>query len=297
MHRSGLVELDAVLAVARRGSFRGAAQALGMSTSAVSAAVAALEARLQVRLFNRTTRSVALTESGKRYVERIAPALAEIQSASDEIRSQPETPAGTLRLSAPAESARLLMPILVDYLQRHPQMQLELCAERRLIDIVAEGFDAGIRLSESLPQDMVAIPLGPALRMLVAATPAYLAAHGTPTSPEDLQHHACIGLRLSHGGLYRWELERDGEALQLSVPARLVVTEMEAARRATAAGLGLGFLAESHIRDELHQGQLVAVLEQWCPPFPGLCLYYPGHRHVPPALKALIEVIREHNER
>lgn len=294
MHRSGLTELDAVLAVARRGNFRAAAKELGMSTSAVSNAVAGLEARLQSRLFNRTTRSVALTEAGQRYVARIEPALTEIHRASEEIHGDSSTPSGTLRLNTSAGAAQMIFETLIlDYLQRHPQMKVEIVSEAKLVDIVALGFDAGIRLAESVPQDMVAVPLSPDLRMLVVGSPAYLVEHGVPQSPADLSRHQAVRMRLSHGGLYHWELEHRGEALAVDVPGRLVLDDMLLVRQAARAGMGLAFLSEWHIRDELARGELIPLLQDWCPLFPGLRLYYPGHRHVPAGLRALVDLVRE----
>ncbi|MGH8158121.1 MAG: LysR family transcriptional regulator [Rhodanobacter sp.] len=294
MHRSGLTELDAVLAVARRGNFRAAAKELGMSTSAVSSAVAGLEARLQSRLFNRTTRSVALTEAGQHYVARIGPAVTEIRRASEEIHGDPSTPSGTLRLNMSAGAAQMIFqPLILDYLHRYPQMTVDIVSEARLVDIVALGFDAGIRLAESVPQDMVAVSLGPNLRMVVVGSPAYLAEHGVPQSPADLSTHQAIRMRLSHGGLYHWELERRGEAVAVDVPGRLILDDMLLLRQAARAGMGLAFMSEWHIHNELANGELIPVLEEWCPPFPGLRLYYPGHRHVPAGLRALIELVRE----
>jgi DNA-binding transcriptional LysR family regulator len=296
MHRSGLIELDTVLAVARHGSFRAAARQLGMSTSAVSSAVAGLEARLKARLFHRTTRSVALTEAGQRYVQRIAPAVAEIRSANEEINSQPEAPAGTLRINAPGDAVLMIFePLLLEYLHRHPRMNLDIVSEARLIDIVADGFDAGIRLAEAVPQDMVSVPLSEELRMLIVGSPAYFAEHGKPRTPDELTGHAAIRMRLSHGGLYRWELERRGEALEIDLPPRLVLNEQRTVLQAVRAGIGLAFLSEWHIADDLASGRLVTVLDDWCPSFPGLRLYYPRHRYVPAALKALVELIREKN--
>ncbi len=293
MHRSGLVELDAVLAVARRGSFRAAARELGMSTSALSHAVASLEGRLQARLFHRTTRSVALTEAGARYVARIGPALAEIQAAAEELHGDAQHPSGALRISVPPESTRMLAGLVAAFVQRYPQVRLELSAEARLVDIVADGFDAGVRLHEQVPQDMVALPLYRQQRMRVVASPAYLAAHGTPDTPDALAGHGAIRMRMSHGGVYRWELEHRGQVLQVDPPARLVVGELQAARAAALAGVGLAFLSEWHIRDDLDSGALVPVLDAWCPPFPGLYLYFPGHRHLPPPLKAFADLLRE----
>lgn len=294
MHRSGLIELETVLAVARHGSFRGAAKQLGMSTSAVSSAVAGLEARLEARLFHRTTRSVALTEAGQRYVQRIAPAVAEIRGANEEINSQPEAPAGTLRINVPPDVVLMIFePLLLEYLNRHPRMNLDIVSESRLIDIVADGFDAGIRLAEAVPQDMVSVPLSEDLRMVIVGSPAYFAEHGKPRTPDDLTGHAAICMRLSHGGLSRWELERRGEALELGLPPRLVLNDQRSVVQAVRAGVGLAFVSEWHIADELASGRLVTVLDDWCPFFPGLRLYYPRHRYVPAGLKALVELIRE----
>jgi len=294
MHRTGMTELEAVLAVARRNSFRGAAQELGMSTTAVSSAVAGLEARLKVRLFNRSTRSVALTDAGLRYVERIAPALAAIKSAGEEAGSGPDVPSGTLRINAPQGAANLLLaPLFNVYAQRYPDVRIDIVSESRMIDVVAEGFDAGIRLAESVPQDMIAVPLSRDVRMLVVATPAYLEHHGTPRHPRDLLQHRSIGMRTSHGGIYQWELEHKGQKLQMDLPVRIALNEMPAIRQALLLGLGIGFISEWFIEDELKTGALVPVLAPWCPSFGGLRLYYSGHRFVPARLRALVSLVHE----
>lgn len=211
MHRSGLTELEVVMAVVRRGSFRAAAQELGMSATAVSNAIAGLESRLDTRLFNRTTRSVALTDAGQRYVARIGPALQEIRLASEEIHSDTGEPAGTLRLNVPNHIGALFLDqLLIDFMIRYPKMRVETVSEARMIDIVAEGYDAGIRLEESVPQDMIAVPLTGEIRQLVTATPDYFARHGIPQTPDDLLSHQGIGMRMAHGGIYRWELARRG---------------------------------------------------------------------------------------
>ncbi|MBB3228632.1 DNA-binding transcriptional LysR family regulator [Luteibacter sp. Sphag1AF] len=294
MHRTGLTELEVILAVARRQSFRAAAQELGMSTTAVSSAVAGLEARLKVRLFNRSTRSVALTDVGQRYVERITPALAEIRSAGDEAGVGPDIPSGTLRINAPQAAAFLLMDTLLGpYAERYPQVRVDIVSESRMIDIVADGFDAGIRLEESVPQDMIAVPLSRDVRMLVVATPEYLKQHGTPTHPRDLLHHQSIGMRMSHGGIYEWELACNGQKLQMDLPVRMALTEMTAIKQAILRGLGIGFISDWFIEEELASGKLIPVLESWCQPFGGLRLYYSGHRFVPARLRALIDLIHE----
>lgn len=294
MHRSGLIELEVVLAVANRLSFRAAARELGMSATAVSRIVASQETQLKVRLFNRSTRSVALTPAGERYIERIAPALAEIKRVSEEIATTSDTPTGTLRINAPQESVSLLyQPLIEVYLQRYPHMRLDITSESRMVDIVAEGYDAGIRLAESVPQDMIAVSLTPDIRMLVVATPEYFATHGTPQSPEDLLQHRSIGMRMSHGGIYHWELERHQQKFSLNIPPRIVLNEMQAIRRAVLSGVGIAFISEWFVQEDIAQGRLVSVLEEWCPSFGGLRLYYPGRRHVPPGLKAFIALAQE----
>ena len=294
MHRSGLTELEVVMAVVRRGSFRAAAQELGMSATAVSNAVAGLESRLQTRLFNRTTRSVGLTDAGQRYVARIGPALQEIRQADEEIHSDTDEPAGTLRLNVPNNVGTLFLDaLLIDYMIRYPKMRVEAVSEARMIDIVAEGYDAGVRLAESVPQDMIAVPLTPDIRQLITATPDYFARYGPPQTPDDLLHHQGIGMRMAHGGIYRWELARRGEQVALAVPPRFATSDLFASIRAVKAGLGVGFLPELYIQQELQSGELVSVLNDWAQPFAGLRLYYPGHRHVPPGLRALVAMIRE----
>jgi len=294
MHRTGMTELEVVLAVARRHSFRGAALELGMSTTAVSSAVAWLEARLKVRLFNRSTRSVALTDAGQRYVERIAPALAEIQRAGEEAGAEPDAPTGTLRINLPQGAASLLLePLFSRYVQRYPEVRIDLVTESRMIDIVADGFDAGVRLAESVPQDMIAVPLSRELHMCVVATPDYLARHGTPTQPRDLLEHRSIGMRMSHGGIYHWELERDGHKLQMDLPVRMAFNELQAIKQAVLLGLGIGFISEWFIEAELQSGALVPLLQPWSPCFEGLRLYYPGRRFVPARLRALVALVHE----
>ncbi|MGB9097579.1 LysR substrate-binding domain-containing protein [Erwinia sp.] len=293
MHRSGLIELEVVMAVARRGSFRAASRELGMSATAVSSAVAGLEARLETRLFNRTTRSVALTEAGVRYLDRIGPALNEIRQASEEIGSHANEPAGTLRLNVPVEVASLFFnAILKSYLQQYPQMKLEIVSEARLVDIVAEGFDAGVRLAESVPQDMIAVALTGDLRMRIVGSPDYFTRCGKPSSPDELQQHVGLGMRMSHGGIYRWELTKQGEAIEVAVPSRAIFTDMRTLREAALAGIGLAFISEFQVAEDLRLGNLISVLDEWSAPFAGLRLYYPGHRHVPAGLKALVAMIQ-----
>ncbi|MFC4313627.1 LysR family transcriptional regulator [Steroidobacter flavus] len=294
MHRSGIVELEAVLAVARRRSFRAAATELGMSTTALSSAVAGLEARLGVRLFNRTTRSVALTEAGESFVGRIAPAMNEINGAMDALNTHRQNPAGTLRINTPAGAAHMAFaPIVLEYVRRYPEVNVDIVTEARMVDIVAAGFDAGIRIGELVPKDMIAVPMGPELRMTVVGSPEYFAKHPRPRQPLDLLSHTCIRYRLPGGRLYRWEFERGDEALNLDVPGALTLDEPTLIREAALAGVGLAILTDWFMRDDLAAGRLIPVLSEWMQPFPGISLYYPANRHVPTALRLLIDLIHE----
>jgi len=294
MHKSGLIELEAVLAVARRCGFRAAAVELGMSTSALSSAVAGLEARLGVRLFHRTTRSVALTEAGEQFIARIGPAVSEIRSATEAAASQRQRPAGTLRINAALGAARMVFaPLVGEYLRRYPDMTLDIVTEGRMIDIVAEGYDAGLLPSELVPRDMIRVPIGSDMRMAVVATPDYFTRHPKPKSPSDLARHQCIRARLPNGAPYRWEFARRGEALHVDVPGNLVLDAPLLMLDAARAGMGLAHLAEWYVAEDLATGRLVRVLQEWTPPFPGLALYYPAGRHMPAGLRVFIDLIRE----
>jgi DNA-binding transcriptional LysR family regulator len=294
MRNSGLTELEAVLAVSRHRSFRAAATELGISTSALSHAIAAIEARIGVRLFNRTTRSVSPTQAGEQFANGIAPALSAIRTAMEQAGSHRDTPSGTLRINTSAGAARQVMtPIILEYLRRYPDMRVDLVTEGRLIDIVVDAFDAGIRLAESVPQDMIAVPLGPTQRFAVVGAPAYFAEHPAPRTPGDLARHRCIRSRLPSGGIYRWEFERHGESIDVDVQGRITLDEPMLMLEAARAGVGLAYLTEWNVAADLAAGTLVRVLQDWTPAFEGLCLYYPGRRHVPAGLRALIELIRE----
>jgi DNA-binding transcriptional LysR family regulator len=294
MRTSALTELEAVLALARQRSFRAAAGELGVSTSALSHTIAALETRIGVRLFNRTTRSVSLTEAGEQFVTDVAPAVSAIRNAMEQAGTHRDTPSGTLRINATTTAARQLMtPIILEYLRRYPDMTVDIVTERRLVDIVADGFDAGIRWAESVPRDMIAVPLGPSDRFAVVGAPGYFAEHPAPRTPHDLTAHRCIRIRLPSGRIYPWEFERRGETLSVDVRGPLILDEAALMLDAARAGVGLVYLSEWNVAADLADGSLERVLEGWTPPFCGLCLYYPGRRHVPAGLRALVDLIRE----
>jgi DNA-binding transcriptional LysR family regulator len=296
MRRTGLIELNAVATVANRRSFRAAAAELGMSPSALSHAIAALEQRLQVRLFNRTTRSVSLSEAGELFLARIQPALREIFTAMEQVNDLRDTPAGTLRINTSEGAAeQVLRPVVLKFLKRYPDMQVEIVTDQRLVDIVAEGFDAGIRLAEAVPRDMIALPCGPDQRFAVVASPQYFKGRKKPLTPGDLAEHNCIRYRFSTGTLFRWEFEKRGEELAIDVKGSLTLTSQSLRIEAAVAGLGIIYVNDSSVAKHVASGRLIRVLDDWTPSFPGLRLYYSGHRHVPAGLRAFIAVLREAN--
>lgn len=294
MSRQGLVELDAVLAIARRGSFRAAALELEMSTTALSNAVGKLERELGVRLFNRTTRSVSLTDAGRNFVGEVGPALQDIHDAMNAARSQQETPSGTLRINAFATAAReILSPLILRFLRLYPQVHIDLVTEGRLVDVVAEGFDFGVRMRDLVPSDMIAVPLGPGRRNVVVGSPTYFQKQGKPLVPQDLLRHACLRIRLPNGAPYRWQFEKGGQSLQIDVTGPITLDEASLSRIAALEAVGIGYVMESDVRADLDAERLEAVLEDWTPPLAPLALYYPGRRHPSAAFKAFINLARE----
>lgn len=294
MSRHSLIELEAVLAIVRCGSFRAAALDLGMSTTAISNAVAKLERELAVRLFNRTTRSVSLTYAGRIFVGQIKPALEDIQKAMNTARSQQETPSGTLRINAFATAAREIMaPLVLTYLHRYPQVHIDLVTEGRLVDVVAAGFDLGIRSADLVPSDAIAIPLGQMRRMAVVASPAFLETRPVPRNPQDLLAHPCLRVRLPNGALFRWRFEKGGEELQLDVEGPITLDEASLARIAATNGVGIGYFMEADVREDIAAGRLVRMLEDWTPPLVPLCLYYSNRRNPSAAFQAFIALARD----
>jgi len=290
MNRIQLSQLAVLASVASHGSFRAAARELRIAPSAVSHAISALEQSLGIALLARSTRSVAPTEAGRRLLERLVPALDEIGSAMGEVTDMRVKPSGTLRLTMPRSAAYMhLLPRLKDFTRAYPEITLDLSIQDRFVDIVAEGFDAGIRLNESLERDMIAARLGGELRILVVATPEYFSTYGKPQHPDDLDEHNCICFRFTSGRLYRWELEKAGQAREMAVQGSVIVDDSVLIKQIVMEGTGIGFVFESLIRNELEQGLLETALEDWCPSFPGLYLYYPSRNHMRPALRAFID--------
>jgi DNA-binding transcriptional LysR family regulator len=282
--------------VAEQASFSGAALRLGISPSAVSQSIRALEKRLGVALFNRTTRSVSLTEAGEAYLARVAPAVRELQAASEEIGGDADRPSGCLRLNVPRSGyLTVLQPILRDFLAAYPDVSLDVAIDGALVDIVAAGFDAGIRFGDLVQKDMIGIRVGPPLHACLIASPAYLAAQGTPVHPRDLLHHDCIGFRPGGGGsIEKWEFEKDGEPLVLSVSGRLTFNDSAALTQAALDGLGISYMINGYVDRFLADGRLVRILADWSPPLAPLTLYYADRRRVPPKLRALLDYLQRH---
>lgn len=289
-----LSDFDAVLAISRRGSFRAAALDVGMSTSALSNAIAKLEEQLGVRLFNRTTRSVSLTGAGRRFVDQVSPALRDIHQALDTVRSQQETPSGTLRINTFATAGReILAPLILEFLRRFPDVRVDVVTEGALVDIVAGGFDFGVRSQPLVPSDMIAIPIGPARRYAVVATPDYLAGRELPRVPADLLAHACIRTRLPNGSMFRWQFASGGEPVHVDVNGPITLDEASLARIAVLESVGIGFFMESDVRADIEAGRLFRLLEAWTPPLAPLCLYYPSRRNPSAAFKVFVDLARE----
>jgi len=235
-----------------------------------------------------------LSAAGQEFVAEVAPALSSIQGAIESINSHRDTPTGTLRINSSVGAARqILAPVVLEYLRRYPEMRVDLVTEARMIDIVVEGFDVGIRTTDTVPGDMIAVPFGPIRRHAVVASPAYFAQNAPPRTPGDLLAHRCIRARLASGTIYRWEFERGGEALSIDVPGSLTLDDPTLMVEAALGGAGIVHVAHWSVAADIAAGRLVPVLEDWTPPLSGLCLYYPGRRHVPAGLRALIDLIRE----
>jgi DNA-binding transcriptional LysR family regulator len=292
--------LHAVVEVAKAGGFREAARITGSSASRLSDAVRRAEEQLGIRLFHRTTRTVVLTEAGRALIERLLPAMNEVNAALDSLNRYRNTPGGTLRLNVPVSAARLVLPALVpEFIRRYPNIQLEIVAESNVQDVLRDGCDAGIRYDERLEQDVITLPIGPRRqRFAVAAAPAYLSQHGRPTHPRDLMHHQCIRGRYATGVMPAWEFEREGESYSIQVNGPLVVSvgsAVDLAVDSAIAGTGVINLFEEWLQPAFASGQLEPILQPWWLSFSGPYLYYHDRRLIPVPLQAFIDFVRERN--
>jgi len=293
-----LRDLEVFAAVARTRNFRRAALESRVSVSSLSQRLRSLEERLGIRLMNRTTRSVALTEAGELLLGRVGPAMRDVADALDQVRGLRALPSGRLRINAPAPAVDLVMaPMLTAFLKRYPQIELEVVVEASLIDIVARGFDAGVRYGEHLAQDMIAVSLGAPQRYAVAASPDFIAAHGRPRHPKDLLDHPCMRTRFESGARLDWEFEKAGRVVKVSPGGPLLSTNSLLQMKAAIDGLGFIMTFEGYVREAVRSGALVSVLDDWCANFPGPFLYYPSRRQPPPALAALVAFVVEWRKR
>lgn len=294
MARENFNDLLAFVAVAREGSFTRAAAQLGISPSALSQTISGLEARLSIRLLARTTRKVSPTDAGERLLATLAPRFEEIETELAALSELRDKPAGTVRLTASEHASNaILMPALAKFLPKYPDIKVEINSENRLVDIVEQRYDAGVRLGEQVAKDMVAVRIGPDVRMVVVGSPAYFAKRSPPKTPQDLTDHLCINLRLpTLGGLYAWEMKKGKRELNVRVDGQLVVNGVSQMLKASVAGLGLGFMLEDVVREEVASGRLIPVLEDWSPTFSGYHLYYPSRRQPSPAFALLVDALR-----
>jgi len=294
MTRQSINDLIAFLAVARERSFTKAAAKLGVSQSALSHTIRGLETRLGLRLLTRTTRSVSPTEAGERLLSSIGPRFDEIESELAALSEFREKPAGTIRITAGEHAAdAVLWPALEKLLPDYPDINVEIIVDYGLTDIVAERYDAGVRLGEQVAKDMIAVRIGPDMRMAVVGAPAYFEWRPKPQTPADLTDHNCINLRLpTYGGVYAWEFEKDGREVKVRVEGQLVFNNAQLRLNAALSGLGLAFVPEALVRQPLSDGRLVRVLEDWCAPFPGYHFYYPSRRQTSPAFALLVNALR-----
>lgn len=293
MKSPSAADLSVFLCTAQHLNFSKAAIELGLTPSALSHSVKALENRLGVRLFNRTTRSVALTAAGERLYARLKPAFRDIDDALEDLNHFRDKPSGNLRITSGRQACELvLLPIASEFLQVYPDIRLEVVESDALLDIVANGFDAGVRFGDRLEADMVSLPIGPTMRSVVVGSPAFFARHVAPQKPEDLHGLPCIRHRYPSGSMYRWELERGGIAQEIEVNGPLTLGDVSLMVGPALQGLGLAYVFEDMVSEHLASGRLLQVLADWCPFYPGLHLYYPSRRHVPAPLKAFIDFVR-----
>ncbi|MFJ2485453.1 LysR family transcriptional regulator [Pseudomonas sp. NPDC087639] len=297
MKSPSAADLSVFLCTALHLNFSKAAIELGLTPSALSHSVKALENRLGVRLFNRTTRSVALTEAGERLYARLKPAFRDIDDALEDLNHFRDKPSGNLRITAGRQACELvLLPIASEFLQVYGDIRLEVVESDALLDIVAGGFDAGVRFGNRLEADMVSLPIGPTMRSVVVGSPAFFQRHATPQKPEELHDLPCIRHRFPSGAMYRWEFERGGISQEIEVNGPLTLGDVSLMVGPALQGLGLAYVFEEMVSEHLRSGRLVQVLADWCPYYPGLHLYYPSRRHVPAPLKAFIDFSRNRTQ-
>jgi DNA-binding transcriptional LysR family regulator len=294
MKRDELGDLFGFLSVAEERSFTRAAARLGTSQSSLSHTIRRLEERMGVRLLTRTTRNVAPTEAGEQLVETLRPAFSDIQTRLDSMSALRQKPAGNIRITSSRHASEtILMPAVMQLMAAHPDVKVEISVDQRFTDLVAERYDAGVRLGEQVEKDMIAVKIGPELRMTVVGSPAYFAKHPKPVTPHDLTKHVCINLRLpTLGGLYAWEFEKKGRPLNVRVDGQFTCNDVPMIVQAAVNGLGLACLPDDQFQDLIEEGRLVRVLADWCPPFPGYHLYYPSRRQSSPAFVLLVEALR-----
>ena len=294
MSRQNVNDLLAFLAVARESSFTKAAAKIGVSQSALSHTIRGLEERLGIRLLTRTTRSVSPTEAGERLLNNVGSQFDAIEAALASLSDLREKPAGTIRITAGEHAAvAVLWPAIAKFLPDYADVKVEVIVDYGLIDIVAQRYDAGVRLGEQVAKDMIAVRIGPNMRMAVVGSPSYFSKRKRPRTPNELTDHSCINLRLpTHGGLYIWEFEKGDRELKVRVEGQLVFNNIALRLHAALAGLGLAYLPEDLVKTHIAERRLVRVLNDWCPPFPGYQLYYPSRRHSSPAFALLVDALR-----
>ncbi|WP_282807749.1 LysR family transcriptional regulator [Hafnia alvei] len=294
MLKENFNDLISFLVVARERSFTKAAAKLGVSQSALSHSIRGLEERLDIRLLTRTTRSVAPTEAGEKLANSLEPRFREIESELDALRDMRDTPAGNIRITAGEHAVdSVLWPFLKSFLANYPDINVEIVADNSLTDIVNGRFDAGVRLGEQVAKDMVAVRIGPDMRMVVVGSPQYLQQHNSPSTPQELQNHRCINMRLpTQGGLYAWEFEKDGQELRVRVDGQLTFNSLRQRIDAAVVGFGLAYVPEDSVQNELADGRLVQVLDAWCNTFPGYYLYYPSRKQHTTAFSLFVDALR-----
>ena len=294
-----LNELAAFMVVAKEQNFTRAAKRLGVSQSALSQSVRGLEAQLGIRLLNRTTRRVVPTEAGERLIHSVGPRIEEIQQQLMVLSELRDKPAGTIRLTATEYAAEsILWPAVEQLVTEYPDIKVEIITDYGLVDIVKDRFDAGVRPGETIAKDMIAVRVGPPMRMIVAGSPSYFAKYPLPSTPQQLTEHRCINLRLSgHGGIYAWEFEKDGRELSVRVDGQLIFNTGSMILKAAIAGKGLAYLPEGQLAPYIASGQLLPVLTEWCEPLSGYHLYYPSHRQPTPAFALLVDALRYSNRK